>query len=338
MQTLRDLVLIELEDSVIETKRESGIILLSTQNNLYQIGDEESMLKDLISKPKMNKGTILSVGSMCSYFKEKQNVVYRKDTEQSIIDVEGKRCAIVRHKDILVMSDYSGLNPDYVLVKITKAARESLFNKVVTRDDGERINLFVAAEKEMDDVSANEYFVSSGEIVAVGDNIKEVSVGDIGLLSYLCDNDQSIIVGYDGLDKIIAVQAVTTRHTSDNIVYSNQQVKRTQTVWSKGDYEEMSSLYGVVNGEKLIPIEPYVFLNHEITKVMKVGRGGVIYEEDEKIIKRKVLAVSNGTSEIYGVNNGDVTTVFDFDVFDICFNGNKISAINDVDILFTFEK
>jgi len=335
MQPLRDLVLIELEDAVKEEKRASGIILLTTENNRYQIGDEESILQDLISKPKMNKGKILSVGRFCDCFGVGCTVIYKKHSETSIIDVDGKRCALVKEGNILCSIVENGyrVHDDYVLVKITKEARLALFNKKVKCHDGTEVLLFIAGDKGKDDEDSSKYFVSCGDIVSVGENVKDVKIGDLGLLNYLCDNDDSIIVGYEGEDKIIAVRAVTTRHKSDNVFYG-QGKTRDQKVWEIGEYDEMASLYGVVSENKLVAVEPYVFLKHEETKVMKVAAGGIIYEEDEKIIKREVLAASETTKQNYQIGEGDTVILDDFDVFMIEFNGNKISAVNDCDILY----
>lgn len=335
MKPLRDLLLIELEDSVKEELRPSGIILLSTQNNLYQIGDEESILQDLISKPKMNKGKVVAIGERCSYFVHGNTVIYKKNSEISILDVDGWRCGLVKQDDILVTLENGEYipNPDYLLVKITKGARLSLFNKKIKRDDGTEVLLFISADKGVNDEDSSKYFVSCGEVVKVGKNVSHAKKGDMALISYLCDNDSSIIVGYEGEDKIISVKAVTTRHKSDNVFHGNGRV-RDQKVWGVGEYDEMSSVYGIVSGNSLIPIEPFVFLEHEETKVMKVGGSGIIFEEDEKIITRKVLAVSPESNYNYGVSAGDKVIVDDFDVFLIEYNGNKISAVNDCDIMY----
>lgn len=335
MKPLRDLVLIELEDAVKEEKRPSGIILLSTENNRYQIGDAESVLQDLISKPKMNKGKILSIGRFCDCFSVWETVIYKKDSETSIIDVDGKRCALVKEGSVLCGVTENGykVHDDFVLVKITKEAREALFNKKIKRHDGTEVLLFIAGDKGKEDESSSKYFVSCGEIISVGGNVEGVKSGDLGLLNYLCDNDDSIIVGYDGEDKIIAVRAITTRHKDENVFYGNGR-SRDQKVWEAGEYDEMSSLYGAVSGNELIAIEPFVFLRHEETKVMKVGTGGIIFEEDEKIIKREVLAASKISKQNYQIGSGDTVIVDDFDVFMIEYNGNKISAVNDCDILY----
>lgn len=113
-----------------------------------------------------------------------------------------------------------------------------------------------------------------------------------------------------------------------------QTYNRDRIVFEKGDYDELSSLYGVVRDSQLIAIEPYVFLQHEETKVMKVGDGGVIYEEDEKIISRKVLSVSQQSKDMLNVSAGDTVVCDDFDLFNISFGDKKISAVNDIDILY----
>lgn len=354
MKPLKDLVLIKQEEAVKEIKRPSGIVLLSTENNRYQIGDEETLLQDLIKKPKTNKGDIVSAGNGCKYFSEGDNVIYKKGHEVSLIEYNGDACAFVKESDILVK--YSGksflVNPDYVLVKITLEARLELFNKKIRRDDGTEVLLFIGGDKGKDDADANSIFVGSGEVVAVGANIKNVEQGDLGLISYLCDNDDSIIVGYYGQDKIIAVKAITTRHKEKLMSYASrrpvrdnkgkevvvegklQTYSKDRIVYDKDDYDELSSLYGVVRDNKLIPVEPYCFLEHEETKVMKVGSGGIIFEEDEKIITRKLLAVSEESKDRVGVEAGMTIVGDDYDFFVIEFEGRKISAINDVDILY----
>lgn len=353
MKMLFDNVLIKQEDAVKETKTKSGIFLLSTDNDRYQINDHESILQDLIKKPKTNKGSVVNTGSRCYFYSESDTVIYKKNTEIAFVEADNEMCAVVKEKDILVkvIGRCFFVHPDYVLIKITKEAREALYNKKIKKEDGEEVLLFIQGDKGKDDADANSIFVGSGEVVSVGENIKNIQKGDLGLISYLCDNDESIIVGYEGEDKIIAVKAITTRHSKKLMSYASrrpvkdgkgnpvfkdgklQTYNRDRIVFDKGDYEELSSLYGVVRGSELIPIEPYVFLQHEETKVMKVGKGGILHEEDEKIIKRKVLSSSKDTIERVNVKAGNVILCDDFDIFNIEFQGKKISAINDVDIL-----
>lgn len=350
MKVLFDNVLIKQEDAVKETTTASGILLLSTENDRYQINDHESILQDLIKKPKTNKGVIVTCGTSCKSYSDNDTVIYKKNCEIAFVD-EG---VIVNEGNVLakVVVGQFIPHPDYVLVKITKEAREALFNKKIKKDNGEEVELFIRGDKGKEDADSNSIFVGSGDVTAVGGNIKNIKKGDLALISYLCDNDESIIVGYEGEDKIIAVKAITTRHEKKQMSYASrrpvldskgkpvykngiaQTYNKDRIICEKGDYDELSSLYGVVRGEELIAIEPYCFLQHEDTKIMKVAGNGILYEEDEKIIKRKLLAVSKESQERYGVKTGIEIICDDFDVFNMEYNGQKISAINDQDILF----
>lgn len=353
MKPLRDLIFIQQEDAVKETVSPGGIVLLSTENNRFQIGDQETVLQELIKKPKTNKGKILSVGDKCKVYKEGDTVIYKKKAEVANIEHEGMVGIMVKENDVLVscVGNAFNVHPDYVLIKIKREEREALYNKKIKRDDGQEVLLFIQGDKGKDDADANSIFVGFGEITAVGKNLKNIEKGDIGLISYLCDNDESIIVGYDGVDKIIAVKAITTRHKEKLMSYASrkpvldskgkqvfkdgkiQTYNRDRIVFERGDYDELSSLYGVVRANVLLPVEPYVFLEHKETKIMKVGRGGIITEEDEKIIERKVLAVSEESQKRMNIKVSDTVLVDDYDVFSIVVGTSKISCINDIDIM-----
>lgn len=357
MKPLRDLIFIQQEDSVKETVTPGGIVLLSTQNNRFQIGDQETVLQELIKKPKTNKGKVLAIGNSCKIYKEGDTVIYKKKAEVANVDHEGVVGIMVNENDVLVscIGNSFNVHPDFVLIKIKREEREALYNKKIRRDDGEEVVLFIQGDKGKDDADANSIFVGFGEITAVGKNLKNIEKGDIGLISYLCDNDESIIVGYDGMDKIIAVKAITTRHKEKLMSYASrkpvldnkgkqvykdgklQVYNRDRIVFEKDDYDELSSLYGVVRGRELISIEPYCFLEHKETKVMKVGRGGIITEEDEKIIQRKLLSVSRETEGRLNISGSEIVICDDFDIFVVQVGGSKISCINDVDILAIME-
>lgn len=353
MKPLRDLIFIQQEDSVKETVTPGGIVLLSTQNNRFQIGDQETVLQELIKKPKTNKGKVLAIGNSCKIYKEGDTVIYKKKAEVANVDHEGIIGVMVKENDVLVscVGNSFNVHPDFVLIKIKREEREALYNKKIRREDGEEVVLFIQGDKGKDDADSNSIFVGFGEITAVGKNLKNIEKGDIGLISYLCDNDESIIVGYDGVDKIIAVKAITTRHKEKLMSYASrkpvldnkgkqvykdgklQVYNRDRIVFEKGDYDELSSLYGVVRDRELIAIEPYCFLEHKETKVMKVGRGGIITEEDEKIIQRKILSLSEESTDRIGVNISDNCLMDDFDVFICEVGGSKVSVINDIDLL-----
>jgi co-chaperonin GroES (HSP10) len=334
MKLLRDLVLIELEEAVVEKKTNSGIILLEANTDRYQINDDESLVQDLINRPKTNKGKLLSKGRWVDRFEIGDTLIYRKDTETHIIEVDGKSCAIVKNDNILC-SVKDGVfipNEHYVLVEISKAARESLFSRKVVTDAGEVVTLFIADDKQGTATAESDSskFVNCGNVLSAGSGVIGVVPGDLALISYICDNDQTVIVGYKGENKIIAVRGVTSRHKNTKVVKGEK--GREQIAWREHDYIDMSDVYGVVRGNKVIAIEPFVFLEHESTTVMKVSKSGILHEEKEKILHRKVLSVSEQTQDLFRVKAGDTVVVDDFDIFDIEFSGRKVSCMNDVDI------
>ncbi len=338
MQPLRNGVLIERKQLVSEEKRASGIILLKSDFNLYQFDNDNQRATDIISKKKQNTGKVIAKGDDCIFVNVGDEVIYKKNSEQAnahSLFYEGRDCVLVAEENVL-SREVNGLNevhPNCIVVKITKESREAIFSKKIRKDNGEWIDLIVTIPPEDDAENHSQFFVSAGEVVCVGTNIKTVQSGDIAIIDYRADNDESIIVGYEGYDKLIAVVSVTTRHQEDLVVHADRKTRRTQQVWCKGDYNELSFLIGVLRGDRLIPIEPYVFLEHKDTIVDMKTKSGIEYKVDQKILERKVLAVSSESETNFGIQAGQTILIDDFDCFNVMIEGRKITAFNDVDII-----
>lgn len=347
---LRDLVLIEQEEVVTEEKRNSGIVLLKSSFNLYGWDDEGAKEQDLIEKKKQNKGTILSHGSTCSFFKDGDSVIYKKQTEHKKFLHDGKECVLVSESDILCKETIDGLicHPDHLIIKISRESRDAVFTKKIKRDDGSVVDLFMYNPTAGKDNEAhNRHFVASGLVAGVGANITKAKEGDIAILDYMLDNDDDIIVGYDGQDKLIVANPGTKYLKSEEWVYANRRTEKDPKKNSYGqllcphdiqvgkpeDYENMAQVLGVLRGDELISFDPYLFLAHEETLIQKVSAAGILYSEDEKILTRQVLASSEESQLKFGVKAGMTIIVDDFDIFDIYFEGKKISAVNDVDVI-----
>lgn len=335
LKPLRNGVLVEQEEVVQEQQTKSGIILLKSDFNLFNYDDDNAKVSAMMWKDKQNKGVVISVGDECSFVSKGDKVIYRKKTEIQFFEDIKKDCPLVSEDNILV-KERDGIkmvHPNCVVVKITKESRDALFFKKIMKDDGSEIDFIIDTPAENEDERSARIFVSTGIIISVGSNIKNVKPGDIGILEYILDNDESIIIGYENEDKIIVVNAVTTRHEEDNIVYANRKIKKNQTVWKRGDYNVTSGLLGVIRNKELISVDPYVFLNHESTLISKVSAAGILYSEKQKILKREILAISEESKKRINAANGDKVLVDDFDLFDIVIDGKKISAINDIDII-----
>lgn len=335
LKPLRNNVVIKQHDLVKEEKTKSGIVLLHSDFKQYQFGDDNQRVTDIISKKKQNKGTVVSCGEDCGFAKKGDTIIYKKQTEKFLVEDGREELQMVEEKHILVKvaNDKYVVNDNYVLVKITKESRQSVFEKKIRKDDGTLVDLclMVPPDKDMDRYS--QYFVSTGEVIAVGVNVQNVLAGDIAIIDYLIDNDESIIVGYEGEDKLVAVQAVTIRHEEDNVAYATRNSPKDQIVWCKGDYDLTSKLIGVLRGEELISLDPFVFIAHQPHVFQRETKSGIQYEETTRTLEREILAVSKRTFNEYGLKKGTIILCHEYDVFNVMIGDKTICVINDADIL-----
>lgn len=348
MKPMRNLVLIDQEDLVSE-EYHSGLVLLKSNNDLYQFGDDNQRVWDMITKKKLNRGTVRVTGDDCIFCEPDWPVVYKKNTEQHNVSYKERLCVFVKEDDILCFrkeNDYIP-HPDKIIIKITRESREALFTKKIKCDDGREIDLFTSEIPDSADERHSQFFVSTGEVTHVGKNIKNIIPGDIAILNYLLDNDENIIVGYDGIDKLIATSPITVYCEKDEWARANRRVETDRQkknfgkkaspkdvmISAKGDYEYMSDVIGVMRGNELIPCDPYVFLHHESSSIARVSDAGILYTEEQKYFSRKILSVPEDSESMYGIRKGDDVLVDDFDIFEATIKDRKISFINDRDVL-----
>lgn len=225
--------------------------------------------------------------------------------------------------------------PECVMVKIRREDTESLYTKWITRHDGTKVQLFIQPEPDKDSDTRSQTFVSFGEIVQVGEAVKGVEDGDIAILDYTVDNDMDNILYYDeDKNKYIVINAVTTFHEKDEWAYATRKNPRDAKICSKGEMNKISSLLGLVRKDRLIARCPYVFVNHEKSKVERKTVSGILYVEDVFVMKRSILAASEESTRRFGMREGQTVVVEDYDVFDIKLSDGKyIQCILDNDIL-----
>ena len=305
-----------------EKKTKSGLIVA------HSIFDDFDKLKATSAF-----GKVISVGRDCEYLRIGDRVIYAKNSEWMKHE---NNLFFKEEKNILARINEDGTydcHPDFCIVKIKKEDRDGLFSKWITRDDGSRVELFVNVPAESDDERASKFFVQTGTVVKAGSNVTSVCENDIGVVDYNVDNDENVVVGYDGDDKIVVVFSVTTRHLEDDIVYANRRTPRDVKVSVKGDYDIVSQLLGVVRGEKLISIDPFVFIDHRSSIIQMKTKSGILYEEKQKSIQREVLSVSDNSKERFNISQGKNILVMENDVFDVVVHNKKISCVNDCDVL-----
>lgn len=215
-------------------------------------------------------------------------------------------------------------HPDKVLIKITKQSWDDLFCKWIVRDDGSKCQLFTQLEESEGFDRRYGQNVSTGVIVAVGENITDVYPSDTAILGYLISNDIDCLVGFVNGDRIVCIDKHTTYHAFD----SKPQIDG-RKAFVKGDFDIVSNLIGVVRNDKLLAFDPYVFLVHKSNLIISVLGNGRIKETVETISEREILSAP-GTS---GYSDGDIILVKEEDIFSRNIGGKDISIVMKQDIL-----
>lgn len=224
---------------------------------------------------------------------------------------------------------------DKVLVRISAELRETIYSKDIIGSDGKVVKLWKAM-REIDQLDERASFlnIQTAIVEDFGDGAAWLKKGDIALINYDICNSQSRIAYYDGDDTIFFLEANTTYHEEDEIAWQTQLTKRDQIVHSKGDYNELSGLLGVIREGVLIANAPYIFFKHEDNVQTLVSNTGLMYEQKQKMIEREIIAVSEETTQKYGLKTGMKVVLDDYDTFDIKLNDDYfITAINDMDVL-----
>lgn len=313
------------QKKIEEKKTDSGLIIANEIFNQVEYTNRETVTC-----------RVVGVGDECTDFIKVGDEIVTSKYNGIGVREQGKEYVMLLERQVFakILADGSFMVcPGKVLVKMSKDDKMSLFKKKILRTDGQLVDLFVNVPAEKDDARASELFVTTGLVCAVGLGVADVRVNDVALLDYNVDNDDSIIISYDGGDKLIIVDAVTTYHDGDHIISASRKSSRDQVVWFRGDYDQTTNVVGVIRDDQIIAIDPFVFLEHESNVVHSVTKAGILYEENLKVYKRVVLAVSERSMRKYGIEKGEEVLVQDTDVFTVNYSDKKVSCINDVDIL-----
>lgn len=215
-------------------------------------------------------------------------------------------------------------NPDKILIKITKRQLENITSKMITRDDGKKIRLFTEPEFEKGFDRRYQQNVSTGVILAVGENVKGIYASDLAIIDYLVSNNDDVLIGFLNGDQLCAIDARTVYHTTDSKPDS-----KGRRAFVKGDFEVISPLLGVVRRDKIIAFSPYVFLVPRSEKIVSVLPNGRIKETDEQMSEREVLA----GSETSKYKDGDIIITPTLNIFNRHIEGQEISVVFEKDIL-----
>ena len=216
-------------------------------------------------------------------------------------------------------------NPNKILIKIPKASWNSLFSKYVKDKNGKEVELFIDIQEASGYERRFQQNTSIGKVVAVGENITDILPGDMAIIDYTVTGEETHLVGYINEEMYIAIDANTTYHTEDSVPNLNG-----MNTYQKGDFEEISKLYGIVRDKVAYSRDPYVFLVHENPVKLSVNSLGITEQKIDEICTRTVLA-SNENSVC---KLGDKVVVKESDIFErILPDNHTLSVIFEQDII-----
>lgn len=246
-----------------------------------------------------------------------------------------------QHKNCTVMANR-------VLIRIANKDRDSQFIKHIVKDDGSTSFIYVNSKYKMeavqggsqrlveldaaDDRSSN-YFARTGEILAVGVGVEGIEKGDIAILDYKVDNDDSINVGGDETGKWVTPIAVTSYIKEDVIAPANRQFPKDRIMAKKGEIDNVSDIIGVIRDGNVHAIAPYVFMKFVPPSAEKKTFSGIIYDEPTRILETKILSASKYSMEFYGIGDGATIKVKETDTFKIEVNNAIYLVCNDIDVI-----
>lgn len=233
-----------------------------------------------------------------------------------------------------------------VIIKILNADRDGIFEKSVVRDDGSIVKLitstdlrllkdddgfeFMRSLEESDD-ERSAYFVRTGMVISVGERVNTMQPGDIAILDYNVDNRDDIVIGKDREGKYVSVCGVTSFYQEDVIEYAQRNSKRDQVVAFKGEITRLTDIVGVIREEKILAINPYIILSNAPTKYESKTKSGIIHIVNDKIIRRKVIAIPDELKSDLEV--GQEILVKDEYCFDIVLDSGIMTGCYAEDIM-----
>lgn len=214
--------------------------------------------------------------------------------------------------------------PNRVLIKITQKQLEDLISKEIVKDDGTKARLFfepIRFDAGFD--RAYSQNVSVGTAIGVGSDVHNIKVGDIVILDYLATTLVDDTIGFVNGDQLISIIAHTTYHETSSPLVNGRRA------WAKGDFDHISRILGLVRGDKLIPFDPYVFIeyNPDVTRILNLR--GEKMKPMEGVREKEVIAAPENSI----FKCGDKVRIKSEDPFEREVGGRTISIVFKSDIL-----
>lgn len=319
------------KEQISEAKSKGGIIL--NVSDQFDFGDQ-------FSKKNVIKCEVVYDNPGIPFLKAGDRILVNPQKGSKTV-IDGDEFSFITKEQYIAKIEKDGtyvVPPDCVMVKISAEDREKLYTKWVVRNDGSKVQLFIQPDYSNDVTQRSKIFVNVAEVVQIGSSVKGIEIGDTAILDYTIDNDVDNVLYYDDdKNKFIVVQATTILHQYDEWAYATRKSPRDVKVSAKGDIQTVSPILGLIRKDKLIARFPYIFLEHLPTVVKKESAlVGIVYEEHEFILERKILSVSPESEKRYGMKENQKVILQDPDMFDINLGEGKIQAVIDNDVMLGY--
>lgn len=213
-------------------------------------------------------------------------------------------------------------NNDRVLIRVPKADWNSLFSKYVEDKNGKKVELFVDVEEQEGYDRRMQQNISVAKVVAVGVDVNGIQNGDMAIVDYLVTGTNDMLVGASDGERIFSVPALTTYHEEDSVPTVQGRLTH-----SKGDFDNISPVFGFVRAGKVYTFPPYVILKKDDKSSTKVSASGIVYEEDSDIVEMEVLSDSEN------FKCGDIIIINKNDTFEREIAGKSICVCFDIDVI-----
>lgn len=206
-----------------------------------------------------------------------------------------------------------------------------MFEKEITRDDGEVIYLVTGIQAQAGFEKSYEQSISVGEVVLVGSGVNDIKAGDLVILDYMVDLLPEIIVSKNEQEKIVCLDLTTEFYDKKVFVDANRRTPHPTIIADKGQMKKATLLIAYVRDGVINPVWPYVFLEHvPPPSEFQVDGSGSFFTliEEEQMVERKVLLVNKNTD----FKAGEVILCDSDHIFPRELNGKKFDVIFQTDI------
>lgn len=225
------------------------------------------------------------------------------------------------------------LKPHDVLINISEADRDMLFNKRLKTPGGELLTtICIDIQNEFGTDPAFSQDVNIAKVECVGSDVTGIGKGDLVIIDYLVDTTDDFIIEEIWTGKICVLDSRTEYYTDTKKVPANRNTKVATFVYKAGEMKSYSLIIAIIKGNIVIPNSQYIFMAHEKPKQLKQVLGETIQEPDKNIVERKVLFTYLGCKIEAGLT-ALVESDFIFqrrigeNVFDVCFHSDIIGFI-----------